>query len=92
VNFTRRILWVLGLLILGYLCLWPFAVLLGKLLTYTSGGGTSVFSLAFNSASTLKAIMNTVVVGILVAVLSCIISLPLAWIFARTDLAGRHIY
>lgn len=72
--------------------MWPFAVLLGKLLTYTSGGGTSVFSLAFNSASTLKAIMNTVVVGILVAVLSCIISLPLAWIFARTDLAGRHIY
>ena len=47
---------------------------------------------SLSSPRTLQVVANSIVLAVLVTGISLAVSLPLAWLTARTDLPGRHIW
>lgn len=80
---------VLGfaIILLFLLCVYPFLVLLGKILFSGEGGTLSLepFAQLAQNESTVIAIKNTLVVSLCVSVLSCLLGVPFAWLLTRTD-------
>ncbi|MCP4912901.1 MAG: iron ABC transporter permease [Oligoflexia bacterium] len=79
----------LSLFLLFGLCLYPFLVLISKVIFPNDTLDFLYFSKAFGSKSTMLAIKNTVIVSFLTSLLSLILALPLAFILSRTDLRNK---
>jgi iron(III) transport system permease protein len=77
----------LSILILVVLCVYPFAILLTKVLWSGPNGTLSFapFESIATSKSTLTAIKNTILVSTAVSLLCCLVGIPLAWLLSRTD-------
>lgn len=83
----KKFVFSISILILLLLCVYPFGILLFKIIF--SGPADSFtlkpFSQVLHSPATLKAIANTFKVALSVSILSCLIGVPLAWLLSRTD-------
>lgn len=84
----------ISILILVLLCVYPFGILLVKVLF--SGPNESFtltsFDKILHSPTTLKAVFNTIKVSLSVSILSAIIGVPLAWLLSRANLpASRQL-
>ena len=83
------------ILVLGFLTLYPMAMLLYGSLHSTPPGMAGTFNLDgyANLASTenLQALINTVALSLVKTVLSLSLAILLAWIVARTDTPGRGV-
>lgn len=82
----------ISIFILLLLCVYPFGILLFKILF---SGPNETFTLksfdqVLHSATTLRAIKNTFLVSLSVTVISAFIGVPLAWLLSRTDLIGKR--
>ncbi|MES2768654.1 MAG: ABC transporter permease subunit, partial [Bdellovibrionota bacterium] len=77
----------IAIFILILLCVYPFGVLFYKIIF--SGPNDSFtlksFDQVLHSATTLRAIKNTLMVSLSVSALSALIGVPLAWLLSRTD-------
>ena len=90
--FSLRTLFFLTLAVLFILCIYPFVVMLGKVL-YPA----PEFSLTFkyfteilHNDGTTSALLNTLIVSVTVAFISTLISLPLSWLLSRSDIFFRE--
>jgi iron(III) transport system permease protein len=85
---SAKVILTLSVVLLLIICIYPFGVLMSKVLFSGSGGALTFkyFTQIFNSSSTLLAIKNTVIISLLTAIVSTILALPLSWIFTRTNL------
>ncbi|MDC1174906.1 iron ABC transporter permease [Bacteriovoracaceae bacterium] len=79
----------LSLIILFGLCLYPFLILIAKVLFPAGDFSAEFFMKAFHSKSTLLAMKNTIVVSTLTAFISLCLALPLAFLLSRTDLKNK---
>jgi iron(III) transport system permease protein len=86
---TQNVILVFGLMFLVVLCLYPFFMLLIKILTPENQTGWSLeyVDKTLKGAGVFTAISNTVLVSLATGILSSLMALPLAWLFTRTDLA-----
>ena len=80
----------LGAAVLALFCAVPFLTLLEKSFYSGEAGGFTLEHLraVYGSASTLKAILNTLAVGTATALASVLFAIPLAWLLARSDMPG----
>ena len=82
----------ISILILLLLCVYPFAILLVKVLF--SGPNESFtlksFEQIIQSPTTLRAITNTLKVSLSVSALSALIGVPLAWLLSRTNFPAQR--
>ena len=83
------------ILVLGFLTLYPMAMLLYGSLHSTPPGMAGTFNLDgyanLASAENLRALINTVALSLVKTVLSLSLAILLAWIVARTDTPGRGV-
>ena len=83
------------ILVLGFLTLYPMAMLLYGSLHSTPPGMAGAFNLDgyanLASAENLQALINTVALSLVKTVLSLSLAILLAWIVARTDTPGRGV-
>ncbi|HTE81300.1 MAG TPA: iron ABC transporter permease, partial [Reyranella sp.] len=83
------------ILVLGFLTLYPMAMLLYGSLHSTPPGMAGTFNLDgyanLASAENLQALINTVALSLVKTVLSLSLAILLAWIVARTDTPGRGV-
>jgi iron(III) transport system permease protein len=81
--------------ILGFLSLYPMAMLFYGSLHSTPPGMAGVFNLdgyaALGSDENLAALVNTVAISLIKTILSVALAILLAWIVARTDTPGRGV-
>lgn len=82
-------------LMLGFLSLYPMAMLFYGSLHSTPPGMAGTFTLdgyaSLASDGNLAAFVNTVVISLVKTVLSLALAILLAWIVARTDTPGRRV-
>jgi len=80
------------LLLLGYLILFPSAVLLLESVQDAEGKWTAAWYVqAYASADNFRAVRNSLIIGAGSAVFATLLGTLLAWIVARTDTPGRRI-
>src|SRR5471030_2229011 len=83
------------ILLLGFLSLYPMAMLFYGSLHSTPPGMAGVFNLdgyaALTSDENLSALINTVAISLIKTILSVALAILLAWIVARTDTPGRGV-
>ena len=79
---------ILGIatLVLFFACLYPFLILFYTCFFSDSGFTWQHFQKLMESASTMRAIQNTVIVSFATALLSTFLAVPLAWLLTRTNL------
>ncbi len=86
-------LFILGisLLVLLVLCVYPYGVLVEKILFPPPDFTFSLkhFTAILKVRSTHIAVMNTLIISILTCVLSLMIALPLSWMLSRSDLPAK---
>jgi len=82
-------------LLLGFLSLYPLAMLFYGSLHSTPPGMAGTFNLdgyvALGSDENLAALVNTVAISLVKTILSLALAILLAWIVARTDTPGRGV-
>lgn len=76
----------IGYLILFALCIYPFAVLIQKIIWIDGKLTFKYFVDTFNNASTLKAILNTIWVSLATSIVGLMMALPMSWLLTRTNL------
>lgn len=84
----------LGLLLflLFAVCVYPF-LFLGESFSFENGHfDWAIYKRAFSSDMTLRSFKNTLIVCGSSVILSTLISLPLAWLFTRTNLPGKGFW
>jgi iron(III) transport system permease protein len=86
--------WVIlgsALIVVLFLCLYPYGVLVGKILFPPPEGALSLkyFTGILAKKSTFIALKNTLIVSLLTALISTVIAMPLAWLISRSDIAGK---
>lgn len=80
------------LIILFLLCVYPF-LFLGHSFSFENGHfDFAIFKRAFTNPMTIRSFMNTMVVCGSTVLISTLISVPLAWLLTRTNLAGRGFW
>ncbi len=80
------------LLILFAVCVYPF-LFLGESFSFENGKfDWAIYHRAFSSSMTLRSFRNTIFVCGTTVILSTLLSLPLAWLFTRTDIPGKGIW
>lgn len=80
------------LIILFAVCVYPF-LFLGESFSFENGHfDWAIYKRAFSSPMTLKSLKNTLIVCGSCVLFSTIISLPLAWLFTRTDVPLRGFW
>lgn len=80
------------LLILFAVCVWPF-LFLGESFSFENGHfDWAIYRRAFTSPMTLRSFKNTLIVCGSCVFLATVVSLPLAWLFTRTDLPFRGVW
>src|SRR5471032_1616399 len=83
------------ILILGFLSLYPMAMLFYGSLHSTPPGMAGVFNLdgyvALGSDENRAALVNTVAISLIKTILSVALAILMAWIVARTDTPGRGV-
>jgi iron(III) transport system permease protein len=88
-------LFILGisLVILFILCVYPYGVLVEKILFPPPEGSFSLkhFAAIIKVHSNHVAVLNTIVISFLTCLLSLLMALPLAWLLSRSDLPGKGI-
>ena len=88
-------LFILGvsLLILVLICVYPYGVLVGKILFPPPDGTFSLkhFLAIIKVRSTHIAVVNTLIVSTATCLLSLLMALPLAWLLSRSDLPGKSL-
>lgn len=84
---------VLGgaLLVLLFLCVYPYTVLIKKIIFPPPDGALSLqyFVGVVTHKSTWVAIKNTLLISGLTALFSALLAVPLAWLLSRSDLPGK---
>lgn len=93
-NIFKSPWFVLGsaLIILAILCIYPYSVLIKKII-FPPPDGTLSFKYFFgviSGKSTWIAVKNTLLVSFLTSILSLLIATPLAWLLSRSDLPGKR--
>ena len=82
----------LTLIILFLLCVYPF-LFLGQSFSFENGHfDFAIFKRAFNNPMTIRSFINTMVVCGSTVVISTLISVPLAWLLTRTNLAFKGFW
>ena len=86
--FSAPVILGLGVIFLFLTCIYPFLTLFGKVLFSGPEQSLDLSHLVYvlKSASTQKAIGNTLWVSFWTSLVSVLLALPLAWIFTQTDL------
>lgn len=86
-----RVLMAVVVVILLWLVLYPNLFVLGD--SFTDGGRftTSAYARFFASGSELRALWNSVWISLASVVLSGLVGVPLAFLFARRDFPGRRV-
>lgn len=81
----------LALMVLVFLCVYPYGVLVKKILFPPPDGELSFkyFLGVVTGKSTWVALKNTLLVSTLSALLSALIAVPLAWLLTRSDIPGK---
>ena len=80
------------LLFLFVVCVYPF-LFLGESFSFENGHfDWAIYHRAFSSSMTLRSFQNTILVCGTTVILSTLLSLPLAWLFTRTDIPGKGIW
>jgi len=80
------------LFILFAVCVYPF-LFLGESFSFENGQfDWAIYKRAFSSSMTLRSFRNTIVVCGSTVIFATLISLPLAWLFTRTDIPGKAIW
>lgn len=90
VLFSQRAVLGGGLLLLFVFCLYPFLVLLYKVIFPEGEFSLHFFSEVIKSPSTLMALGNTVWVTLGTSIMSVLLALPLSWILTRTNIPMGH--
>jgi iron(III) transport system permease protein len=75
-----------GSIILFVLCLYPFIVLISKIIFIDGEFTFKYFIKAFSNSATLRAIQNTVLVSLATSTLGVFLALPMSWLLTRTNL------
>lgn len=83
---SSRFILGIATLVLFFACLYPFLILLYTCFFSDSGFTWQHFQKLLESASTIKAIQNTVIVSFTTALFSAFLAIPLAWLLTRTNL------
>ncbi|MBY0515898.1 MAG: iron ABC transporter permease [Bacteriovoracaceae bacterium] len=86
-------LFILGfaILLVVILCLYPYSVLVGKILFPPPGDFTLKYFLGIVSKkSTFIAVKNTLWISTLTSIFSVVIAMPLAWLLSRSNLVGQR--
>jgi iron(III) transport system permease protein len=80
------------LFILFAVCVYPF-LFLGESFSFENGHfDWEIYRKAFSSSMTARSFRNTIIVCGSTVIFSTLISLPLAWLFTRTDVPGRNLW
>jgi iron(III) transport system permease protein len=80
------------LFILFAICVYPF-LFLGESFSFENGKfDWAIYQRAFSSAMTVRSFKNTILVCGSTVIFSTFISLPLAWLFTRTDVPGKSFW
>ncbi len=80
------------LLILFAICVYPF-IFLGESFSFENGHfDWAIYKRAFSSSMTLRSFRNTLLVCGSTVILSTLVSLPLAWLFTRTDIPLKNFW
>ncbi len=83
---TQMFVMGFAVLLLLLICIYPFLVLLGKILFSQDGHLTfQPFIDLIKTEATLFAIKNTLILSFSVSVLSCVLGIPFAWLLTRTN-------
>lgn len=84
---TQRAVILVAIAVLFVICIYPFLVLIERVLFSGTGGSFSLtpFHEIAASSITVTAIINTLLVSTTVSILSCVLALPMAWLLSRTD-------
>jgi iron(III) transport system permease protein len=85
------ILWIAIIAILLFLVVSPFAYLVKTSFTAERTGGFTFanYATAYGRARYVEALLNSLELGAMAALLACTFAVPLAWAVARTDMPGR---
>src|SRR5882672_2665707 len=94
-RFGRPAGMTLLILLLGFLSLYPMAMLFYGSLHSTPPGIAGTFNLdgyaSLGSDENLTALVNTVAISLIKTILSLALAVLMAWIVARTDTPGRGV-
>lgn len=88
----KKIALIILLIFLFCLCVYPF-LFLGHRFSFENGHfDLAIYKRAFTSNMTIRSFWNTMFVCGSTVIFSTIVSIPLAWLFTRTNLKGKGIW
>lgn len=88
----KKISYFILVLIMFCICVYPF-IFLGQSFLFENGKfDSAIIRRAFTNSMTIRSFWNTVVVCGSTVVFSTLISVPLAWLFTRTDIKFRGFW
>ncbi|MBT6326172.1 MAG: hypothetical protein HOJ35_09390, partial [Bdellovibrionales bacterium] len=92
--FNQKFILSFSILVLITFCLYPFFVLIGKVIFSGTDGAFNLHYVqkAFLSKSTFKAIANTIWVSLASALFSTLLAIPLSWVLTRTNLPKAGVW
>src|SRR5215471_7790479 len=90
---TSYVLWALLIAVLLLLVINPLARLLWSSVQDPDTGGFTLanYAAAYGRWRNIEALINSVVIGLAVAVLSIAFGVPMAWAVSRTDMPGKGL-
>ena len=88
----RRIAWVVVVLVLLWLVLYPNLFVVRDSLSSDAGWSLSNYTRFVHSASDMRALWNSVWISIASVILSALLGIPLAFFFTRFDFPGRRFF
>ena len=88
----RRVGWIVVVITLLWLVLYPNAFVLRDSLAGTTGFSFANYRRFFDSAAELRALWNSVWISLASVVLSALIGVPLAFFFTRLTFPGRRFF
>lgn len=92
--FNQKFILSFSILVLITFCLYPFIILIGKVIFSGADGAFNLHYVqkAFLSKSTFKAITNTIWVSLASALFSTLLAIPLSWVLTRTNLPKAGVW
>lgn len=88
----KKAIFISLIVILFVLCVFPF-LFLGYSFSFENGEfDLPIFIKAFTNPMTLRSFINTMVICSLTVIFSTLVSIPLAWLLTRTNLAFRGFW
>ncbi|MBX9698004.1 MAG: iron ABC transporter permease [Acetobacteraceae bacterium] len=85
------LVWLVLIALLAFLVLWPVAELIASSLRHPRTGEWTLtnYAAAYGRQRYVDALLNSLALGALSALISVVLAVPMAWACSRTDMPGR---